>query len=155
MGLDMYLSAEKFISGYDHAKDENFKKILDLMNLDESDVEKSAAVKVNVGYWRKANAIHNWFVQNVQKGEDNCGTYYVTQQKLLDLRIDAQAALDQINAGDPTAASNILPPTSGFFFGSTEVDEWYKRDLEKTIEIIDKCLGPKFKGYDLYYHSSW
>lgn len=151
----MYLSAEKFISGYDNDKDENFNKILDLMNLDESDVEKSATLKITVGYWRKANAIHNWFVQNVQNGEDNCGTYYVTKEKLLELRTDVQAALDQIEAGDPTAASNILPPISGFFFGDTEVDEWYKHSLENTLVIIDKCLGPKFKGYGFYYQSSW
>ena len=25
-----------------------------------------------VGYWRKANQIHNWFVENVQDGEDDC-----------------------------------------------------------------------------------
>ena len=151
----MYLTAEKFVSGYDFDKNPNFDKILEMLNLSKEDVEKSAGISVGIGYWRKANAIHNWFVQNVQKGEDNCGTYYVTKEKLLELRTDVQAALDQIEAGDPTAASNILPPTSGFFFGNTEVDEWYKRSLENTLVIIDKCLGPKFKGYDFYYHSSW
>lgn len=54
MGLDMYLSAEKFISGYDSDKDENFDKILDLLNLEHSDVEKSAIINITVGYWRKA-----------------------------------------------------------------------------------------------------
>ena len=39
-----------------------------------------------VGYWRKANQIHNWFVNNVQNGVDDCGRYEVTKddlQKLL------------------------------------------------------------------------
>lgn len=26
----------------------------------------------NVGYWRKANQIHRWFVDNVQDGDDDC-----------------------------------------------------------------------------------
>ncbi len=34
------------------------------------------------GYWRKANGIHAWFVQNVQEGEDDCKEYYVSQSKL-------------------------------------------------------------------------
>lgn len=39
-----------------------------------------------VGYWRKANQIHNWFVENVQNGVDDCERYEVSEddlQKLL------------------------------------------------------------------------
>ena len=28
-----------------------------------------------VAYWRKQNAIHNWMVENVQRGVDNCASY--------------------------------------------------------------------------------
>ena len=28
-------------------------------------------------YWRKANAIHGWFVKNAQQGIDDCRTYSV------------------------------------------------------------------------------
>ena len=40
-----------------------------------------------MGYWRKANAVHNWFVDNVQDGNDGCKHYWVSKedlQKLLD-----------------------------------------------------------------------
>ena len=151
----MYLSAEKWISGYDHNKDKNFGKVLDLMNLNREDVENSATVSVNVGYWRKANAIHNWFVQNVQGGEDNRSRHFVSREKLKELQSECKAALDAFNNGDKDAAAEILPPTSGFFFGSTEIDEWYKQDLENTIKIIDRVLGPKFKNWDFTYRASW
>lgn len=39
-----------------------------------------------LGYWRKANHIHNWFVKNVQGGKDDCGTYPVTAKDLMLLR---------------------------------------------------------------------
>jgi len=155
MGLDMYLSAEKFVSGYNHAKDENFGKILDLLKLDEKDVDDFMTVNVTVGYWRKANAVHNWFVQNVQSGEDNCARYYVSPEKLKELRKDCKDALDLYLKGDKNGSSDILEPTSGFFFGSTEIDDWYAKDLSNTIEIIDKCLSGKFDGYDFFYRSSW
>lgn len=151
----MYLSAEKFVSGYNHAKDENFGKILDLLKLDEKDVDDFMTVNVTVGYWRKANAVHNWFVQNVQSGEDNCARYYVSPEKLKELRQDCKDALDLYLKGDNDGSANILEPTSGFFFGSTEIDDWYAKDLSKTIEIIDKCLSDKFDGYDFFYRSSW
>lgn len=38
-----------------------------------------------LAYWRKANAIHKWFVDNVQKGNDNCKDYRVSRRNLLNL----------------------------------------------------------------------
>ena len=38
-----------------------------------------------IGYWRKANAIHKWFVDNVQNGVDDCGEYKVTKEQLIQL----------------------------------------------------------------------
>ena len=38
-----------------------------------------------LAYWRKANQIHKWFVDNVQEGVDNCGEYYVSHEKLQEL----------------------------------------------------------------------
>jgi hypothetical protein len=154
MGLDMYLTAEKFISGYEHDKDENFDKILDLLKINDADADRAITVDIGVGYWRKANAIHNWFVQNVQDGEDNCARYYVSKEKLEELKHDCEDALRAYLEGDKAEAENILAPTSGFFFGSTEIDEWYAKDLNHTIATIDKCLT-KFKDYSFYYRSSW
>lgn len=37
-------------------------------------------------YWRKANAVHKWFVDNVQGGEDDCGYYLVTKEQLEQLK---------------------------------------------------------------------
>jgi hypothetical protein len=155
MGLDMYLTAEKFVSGYDHNKDENFNKILDLLKIDNNDVDRGMTVGVNVGYWRKANAIHSWFVENTQNGEDDCRRTHVSRDQLEELRADCANALAAYNIGDRIEAENILAPSSGFFFGSTEIDDGYKQDLDDTIKIIDKCLSDKFKDFDFYYQASW
>jgi len=59
MGLDMYLSAEKYISGWDHNKDEakaSFAKILEAAGLDSEDIASgspSGTLSLNVMYWRK------------------------------------------------------------------------------------------------------
>jgi hypothetical protein len=52
-------------------------------------------------------------------------------------------------------AKEMLPTASGFFFGSTDFDEWYYKGLEDTIEIIKHCLSPQFEGWEFYYQSSW
>ena len=150
----MYLSAERFLSGFEHTKDENYSKILELLKIDEKDSERSLTVSVTVGYWRKANAVHNWFVQNVQNGEDDCARYYVSNEQLEQLKHDCEDSLRAYLEGDKAEAENIMAPTSGFFFGSTEIDEYYAKDLNNTIEIVDKVLT-KFKDYSIYYQSSW
>jgi len=109
-----------------------------------------------VGYWRKANMIHSWFVKNVQNGEDDCEAYFVTIENLVELLGLTRRALDAYKAGKFDECGNILPPTGGFFFGPTDIGEWYVENLETTIEIIEKALvGMDWDKEVLIYGSSW
>jgi hypothetical protein len=102
-------------------------------------------------YWRKANAIHNWFVQNVQEGEDDCREHIVSIEDLKQLLSVVNSVLQ-----DTSLAEKLLPPTQGFFFGSTEVDEWYFKDLEYTRDRLNELLSsPDIEDIDIYYQSSW
>lgn len=104
-----------------------------------------------VGYWRKVNQIHAWFVDNVQNGTDDCGYYPVTKDQLLKLRRSCELASNNIEH-----AETLLPTRSGFFFGSTDYDDWYKQDLEETKQIIDKVLNETdFDNEVIVYSSSW
>ena len=104
-----------------------------------------------VGYWRKANQIHKWFVDNVQDGVDDCGDYKVTKEQLIELHNRCNQVLN-----DHDLAESLLPSQSGFFFGSTDYDEGYYSDLEDTKRIIDDILEYKSECLDnLYYSSSW
>ena len=113
-----------------------------------------AQIYESVGYWRKANAIHKWFVDNVQDGEDDCGYYEVTKEKLeelLDICIQVRdsSRMEEI-------AQELLPTQCGFFFGSTAYDEWYVDDLIETISILTKALKETdFDNQMVVYVSSW
>ena len=63
MGLDMYLKAKRFY--YDEAR---AQEIINLTMPENHPFKKlrQADVTIEIGYWRKANEIHNWFVNNVQ-----------------------------------------------------------------------------------------
>ncbi len=78
-----------------------------------------------VGYWRKFNALHAWFVQHVQDGKDDCEPYPLSKEKIEEVL----AVLKNVKE-DPEEAPKLLPPQSGFFFGSTDIDEWYLRDVQ-------------------------
>lgn len=108
-----------------------------------------------VGYWRKANHIHKWFVDCVQNGEDDCEKYEVTKSNLLDLKAVCEEVLS-LKGKDEGRIEEILPTTSGFFFGGTEYDEYYFSDVEATIEIINKVLETTdFEKELVVYQSSW
>lgn len=147
MGLDMYLNKRVYIGAqYAHnnvtgtisLKDRNGKRF-------PIDRRKVSEVIEAACYWRKANMIHAWFVQNVQNGEDDCGTYDVSGDQLAELRDLCKKALK-------TRDASLLPPRTGFFFGSTEIDDFYWQDLEDTVRQLEAL---DLENGDYQYHSSW
>lgn len=181
MGLDMYLKAKIYLGKYFgnglFKKANEVRKLFPEMyksgNLDSVDV------KFEVGYWRKANHIHNWFVQNVQNGKDECDPYYVSRKQLEELRDTCKDVInslkdsktkevkikvgfskgkdiyDKIKVFKNTELANSkLPAKEGFFFGSTKYNKWYLKDLQHTIKIINKCLKLP-NDWDFEYRSSW
>jgi len=115
------------------------------MYLSEHVIEKA-------GYWRKANAIHGWFVDNVQDGNDDCKEYYVPREKLKEL-----FGLVTLVLENPKMAKKLLPVREGFFFGNYDpsegYDDYYFECLESTKEILKFAIENEYG--DFYYHSSW
>ena len=110
-----------------------------------------------VADWRKANEIHNWFVENIQDGEDDCCFHReATEDDLKNLLNICKTVLKSNILEDSSVAEELLPTQSGFFFGGTDYDEWYIEDIKNTIEMIEKILKETdFDIYAIYYVSSW
>jgi hypothetical protein len=163
MGLDMYLSATRYVSPYKHNVEERklgneIAKAAGLPVQENEDTEdgRVEGVSVRVGYWRKANAIHQWFIDHCASGVDDCRPVNVMREQLEELK----ALCEKVTA-NPTAevAAETLPSQGGFFFGSTEYDEWYFESVKETIEIIDRALAlandEKAPWWDFEYRASW
>jgi len=147
MGLDMYLNAERYLWGHEEGDKQISENIGQLIGMPVCGNVKT--ITVEAGYWRKANQIHNWFVQNVQDGEDNCQEAYVSRDKLTELRESCQKVLD-----NNELAEKLLPRAEGFFFGNKEYDQWYFEQLTDTIGVIDNALAMP-EQWDFNYRSSW
>lgn len=147
--------------------------------------DRVSRVEEEVMYWRKANHIHAWFVNNVQNGTDDCREYYVDwgnlarlcevckavidASKLVDGTVDGGTYYDKDHPHgitqrvpgkvieDASVAQRLLPTREGFFFGSTEYDEDYLGDVVATHEWAKRMLADKTAGTpgDIYYFSSW
>lgn len=149
MGLDMYLTARKHVNAWD-AEDADQKGLSEVPIAGAKGL-KVSAIEYRAAYWRKANAIHNWFVENVQGGADNCAQYEVTANQLEELRDECQRVID-----DPKLGAEALPTAKGFFFGSTDYDEGYTDDLKYTIDALNELLAaPRDYNWSYFYQSSW
>ena len=106
MGLDMYLKGEKYVSEY---FDPALKEAVDALLPDSILSGKVCGIKFRLAYWRKANAIHQWFVNNVQDGTDDCSDYDVSREKLQELVDTCKAVLaDHKSRGIAAAAERVL-----------------------------------------------
>lgn len=136
-----------------------------------------------VGYWRKANQIHRWFVNNIQDGIDDCEYHReITRDDLENLLSICNKVLSNckmvygqvvngyefkdngmqpiLEAGkivlDSSVAEELLPRERGFFFGGYDYDEYYVGQIQETIEIINNVLNTTdFETQMIAYVSSW
>jgi hypothetical protein len=149
----MYLEARRFlwIDGDGKGPDAEIGERLREAVPQLTGMLRPTKVIAEVVYWRKANAIHAWFVKNVQDGTDDCNSYYVSREDLDQLA----ATCDQV-LRDPSLAEALLPTQGGFFFGSTKYDDGYREDLAHTHSRLTELLGrTDLAGWVFYYRSNW
>ncbi|MGI1661367.1 hypothetical protein ACRDNQ_03915 [Palleronia sp. KMU-117] len=142
--------------------------------------EYSTEVREVIGYWRKANQIHGWFVRNAQGGKDDCREYPVSRDQLRELLkvvqevkastklIPGKVSMGQTLEGgewveilkdgrvmaNTEVAERLLPVCEGFFFGSYAYDQDYYDDLVETERILKLALDSP-ADVTFTYQSSW
>lgn len=142
MGLDMYLHKRRYISH--EAREQLTHNGLP----DGVEPARVCYVIEDIGYWRKANAIHRWFVETVQDCTDECGVYQVSRAQLQELLNRVETVL-----AHPELAERVLPTMAGFYFGSTDYDEGYRNDLTETRQIVTNALADEEASFE--YLASW
>jgi hypothetical protein len=180
MGLDMYLTKKTYVKNWSHMKPEELHHITikgpEAINIKP---ERIKYIIEEIGCWSKANAIHAWFVANVQDGEDDCKENYVSMENIKDLLDTCEKVLKaskliegqimesytfdkngekitKMIAGkvieNTAIAEEFLPTSAGFFFGGTDYEECYVEHLKNTIKILKKAIA---SPGNYYYCSSW
>ena len=117
MGLDMYLGARNKTGEYQE-----------------------------IGYWRKVNSVHGWFVRECADGVDECQEIFVSREDLLKLRSDCNNALANRENAVPNNEDNVVikqPIGSGQDLAQF-IMENMKKEQEKigTTLVSDDPLQP-------------
>ena len=182
MGLDMYLYRKTYVKNWDHYAPEDRHEITVKKGgkvREDIKPERIMQLVEQVACWRKANAIHKWFVDNVQDGVDKCQESYVDSEKLGELVALCKQVLSTVEQVDGEVSTGtsyypdgrveqhakpgkvvaqkgiadaMLPTQGGCFFGGTEYDEYYLADIEDTVRQLEPLLS---EGGDFYYQASW
>ena len=145
MGLDMYLY--KNSSKY-RMKDGSLAEGMENVEFDRFGCTNRVTIVSNVMYWRKANAIHDWFVQNVQSGVDDCNEYDVSKEDIRKLIGCCQDVLNLVDGMELTVPK--------------ENEENFRKWTEKLTPKAKKLYGKKsikldakklstFKGLTSYH----
>ena len=150
MGLDMYMSADRFFSGEEYTDERSqltYRTIATAAGLTQNEIDtlrrKSVTVSIGVGYWRKAHDIHGWFVDNVQDGNDNCAEYYVGRDTLGELRDSIKLVLS-----DPDEYSKEFTTNNDW---DSDVEDVFR----ETLAWVEEWLPPKYDKFDFKYQASW
>lgn len=156
MGLDMYFRKRTYVKNWGHTpKEREFEIDIKRGGSPYPSIkpERIEGIVEEIAYWRKFNALHQWFVDNVQNGVDDCGEHFVPIDKIEEL-IDV---LKEVR-DNPSTADEIFPTQAGFFFGNTDYDEYYYQEVNETIDLFESLLKENEENQDIidyYYSSSW
>lgn len=156
MGLDQYLEARKYVSRYDLSKpydqdkgfteSDEFSRIAESLPLGlELYGEGGAVISVNVAYWHKAYAIHDYISQSLDDRFDN----WVSREFLETLLRDVETVL-----ADHSYASQLIPDHGAI--EADRYDENYYKQLEYTQKALTHLLGREaYEDLSFYYNASW
>lgn len=157
----MYLTKKTYVKNWDHMKpDEKHSVLVKRGDGEDTGIkpERVSYIEEEVAYWRKANQIHGWFVENCANGEDtNGGYHYVSHEKLKELidlckRVIAASELVEgkiANGYKFEQMGENLPPTRVPILQ----DGTYIKDATVAKELLPNREGFFFGGteYDQYY----
>lgn len=97
-------------------------------------------------YFRKVNFIYRYFGEKLV--DESC---IVTKAEIEDIIERCKKVL-----ADHSLAKELLPTCDGFFFGSTDYDDWYFKDVEDCQKQMEKLLEDYDETTDvIWVDMSW
>lgn len=113
--------------------------------LKEEDRIIKNAYRKEDAYFRKVNFIYAYFQNKLVEEEA-----WVTRGDLEDIIDKCEKVL-----ADHSLAEELLPTQSGFFFGSTDYDDWYFSDVKSCLKQMTKLLKELKDDEQIFVSMSW
>ena len=184
MGLDMYLFKETYIGA---ARNPHVKVSMTIQTTKSKRKKtktienmKIVSVEEEVAYWRKANAIHGWFLRHVYNEEPHTNRIEVKPYQLVRLLEICKTVIEKAELkpgrifsgylwknGENTPTfmnglvcnnmselKRLLPREDGPFFGPQSYDEYYVQEVKDTIDML-KSIDFNEPNTRYFYMANW
>ncbi|KQX98171.1 hypothetical protein ASD22_11045 [Rhodanobacter sp. Root480] len=146
----MYLEAKRYVAPYDSQTEPMRRAIGAAIGYvppkekpgEDTSLLEVSGVTVRVGYWRKFDALHRWFVNNTQEGHDDCRPSFVSVDTLIEL----EEQLEQVS-DDPASASE--------YFTADENETLDEGEVDYTLKVLHHAKRLQAQGWDITYRASW
>lgn len=182
MGLDMYLEKKTLVKNYEHfIQSQKTNVVVTGCKAKYIKPERISDIIEELIYWRKANQIHAWFIENCADGDENKTKMDVSFDQLVELlavckKVEKASKLvkgkiingyryengkevpiieDGETIKNPATAKKLLPVSEGFFFGSQQYDCYYLQDIKNTVRDLEAIIKEGDKLGDYQYIASW
>ena len=96
-----------------------------------------------IAYWRKHPNLHGW-MEALYRRRGYPGDPAFNG-------VELELTWEDIDQLEHDIKNNLLPPTSGFFFGN-DASEYYR---EQDLEFVRRARAELFMGLRVFYNSSW
>lgn len=104
--------------------------------------------KPDAAYFRKVNSIYAYFADRLE--DEMC---VVTKSDIIDIMNKATQVLSE---HDEETSKSLLPTQGGFFFGSTDYDDWYYQEMIDILNKFGKLLKDWTDDDDIVFvYMSW
>jgi predicted DNA-binding protein YlxM (UPF0122 family) len=132
MGLDMYLTANKYFYTIDD--EEEAKKIADIMGINK--VVRSVTFRAM--QWRKCYLVNDWF-----------------SDKLSDHDIAQECEIDREDIEELLAECTNALEGKPSYFDDNEVNDEFTFEMQTTKDGLEACLKDFPQSYWFTYSASW
>jgi hypothetical protein len=98
-----------------------------------------------LAYWRKHPNLHGWMEQLWHSRNTDPTTDPMFNG------VELELTWEDIDQLEHDIQNNLLPSTSGFFFGD-DSDNYYK---QQDLDFVKQARAELFSGLKVFYNSSW
>ena len=113
----------------------------------EPDMDWGGANQREIAYWRKHPNLHGWMEQLWH----HKGVPLPNSDDPMFNGFEIELTWEDLDQLEHDILNNILPETTGFFFG-TPADNYYR---QQDLEFIKNARAELFLGLKVFYNSSW
>lgn len=137
-----------FFRAYSFYTDKFNGKVLTIDEFEEAiNYHRKHFCAVEDAYFRKVNFIYEYFNDIIDHDNEMCLT---DKEDIINLIAICNEVIK-----DNDKASLLLPTRSGFFFGSTDYDDWYYSDVKDCKTQMKALLKKVKEGDKILVYFSW